>query len=170
MAKGKNNKEINTKKNKKGTTYIDELKKLGIISGIIVLIIGILYLIVGIFITKDIKWFDKDDGITETIQYKEILAGETFNKNNEEYYVIFADSTGNYYTLYETIIDNNSDKKIYIVDTANPLNTLYISDETNSNVQQISDLKVKSDTLIKIQNKQNVLYIEGKNEIINHFK
>ena len=171
MAKGKNKKEINAKKKKKETTFVDELKKLGIISGIIVLIIVILYLIVGTFITKDIKWFNKDKNeVSETIQYKEILAGETFNKSNDEYYVIYADSTGNHYSLYETIISNNLDKKIYMVDTANPLNTLYISDETNPNVQQISDLKVKSDTLIKIQNKQNVLYIEGKNEIINHFK
>lgn len=171
MAERKNNKEINTKKKKKETSYKDEIKKLGIIVGVIVLIIVIVYLIVGIFITKDIKLFnDNKDNITETIQYKKILAGETFKKNEDEYYVIFADSIGNHYTLYETIIDNNSDKKIYIVDTSNPLNTSYISEETNKDVQQIKDLKVKSDTLIKIQNQKNVLYVEGKTEIINQFK
>ena len=168
--------KIKNKKNihygKQETYFNEEFKKLAIIVGIVVLIFIVTYLIIGIFVTKEIKWFQKDtenETIT-TIQYKKILAGETFNQNQEEYYVIFSDSEKYNYPVYESLINNNIDKKIYIVDLANPLNKRYISDTGNSSVQNISDLKVKDDTLIKINNKTNVMYIEGKDGIIDSFK
>ena len=162
--------EINYEK--KDTYFNDEFKRLAIIVGIILGIFIVAYLIIGIFVTKEIKWFQKDDGssLNTTIQYTNILAGETFNQNAEEYYVIFADSDGYNYATYETMISKNSDKKIYLVDLANPLNKKYVSEESNSGVQSASDLKVKDNTLIKVSNKSNVLYLEGKDNIINQFK
>ncbi len=158
--------------NKSGdTTYSMELKKLFIILGIILLVIIVLYLIIGIFVTKDIKLFGNTENVevNSTIQYEEILAGETFNMNKDEYYVIFSDSTGNYYSIYKNIISNQTDKSIYIVDLNNPLNRSYVSDESNKEVQKASDLKVKDNTLIKINNKQNVEYIEDKDAILSYF-
>lgn len=158
--------------NSKNVEYGIEIKKLLIILGIILLILATIYFIVGIFVTKDIKLFKQNTETTieTTIQYDEILAGETFSKNSNEYYVIFTDSTGNYYSVYKNIVSNNSDKKIYIVDINNPLNTLYISEETNPNAQKASDLKIKDNTMIKISNQKNILYVEDKNEIISYFK
>lgn len=168
--------KVKNKKNihygKQETYFNEEFKKLAIIVGIVVLIFIVSYLVIGIFVTKEIKWFQKDaenETIT-TIQYKKILAGETFNQNQEEYYVIFSDSEKYNYPIYESLINNNMDKKIYLVDLANPLNKSYISDTGNSSVQNISELRVKDDTLIKISNKSNVMYIEGKDSIIDSFK
>lgn len=157
--------------NKNGdTTYSMELKKLFIILGIILLIIVILYLIIGIFVTKDIKIFrNTDDEVISTIQYQEILAGQTFNMNQDEYYVIFSDSTGNYYSIYKNIADSQTDKSIYLVDLSNPLNQSYVSDESNKDVQKASDLKVKDNTLIKINNKTNIEYIDDRNTILSYF-
>ena len=168
MKKVKNKQKVYNSKN---VEYGTEIKNLLKILGIIVLVLAVIYFVVGIFITKDIKLFNQntDTEIETTIQYDEILAGETFNRNSSEYYVIFTDSTGNYYSLYKNIVDSNNNKKIYIVDTSNPLNAMYISEETNPNAQKASELKIKDNTMIKISNQQNVLYIENKDEIISHF-
>ena len=162
--------EINYEKNE---IYLNgDVKRLAIIVGIILAIFTICYLIIGIFVTKEIKWFQSasDNKHDTTIQYTNILAGETFNQNNEEYYVIFSDSKGYDYATYQTIVNNSYDKKVYVVDLANSLNNKYISDESNSNAQKANELKVKDNTLIKINNKNNVLYIEGKDNILNQFK
>ena len=175
MTKRKIKKNISKKEfnvEKKETYFNEEFKRLGIIVGIILAIFIVVYLLIGIFVTKEIKWFqkDSDNEPVTNIQYTNILAGETFNQNNEEYYVIFSDSEGFNYATYQTMINNNSDKKIYLVDLANSLNKKYVSEESNSSVQSASDLKVKDNTLIKISNKSNVLYLEGKDNIINQFK
>ena len=171
MKKKANKKKIYNAKN--NIEYGVEIKKLAIILGIIILILGILYLIVSIFITKDFKLFSnnktENTPVESTIQYSEILAGETFNRKESEYYVIFSDSTKNYYQIYKTMMDGQTDKKIYMVDIKNPLNTAFISDETNPNVQKASDLKVKDNTMIKISNGKNVSYIEDKNQILSYF-
>jgi len=175
MTKRKIKKNISQKEinyGKQDTYFNDEFKRLTIIVGIVLAIFIIAYLIIGIFVTKEIKWFQGDNKTEETttIQYTTILAGETFNQNAEEYYVIFSDSEGYNYATYQTMINNNSDEKIYLVDLANSLNQKYISEESNSGAQSASDLKVKDNTLIKISNKSNVLYLEGKDNIINQFK
>jgi len=175
MTKRKIKKNISKKEinyGKENTYFNDEFKRLALIVGIILGIFIVAYLIIGIFVTKEIKWFqgnNEKDEVT-TIQYTTILAGETFNQNADEYYVIFADSEGYNYATYQTLINNNLDKKIYLVDLDNPLNNKYISEESDSSVQNASNLKVKDNTLIKISNKNNVLYIEGKDNIINQFK
>lgn len=171
MKKIKKKKTMYTNKNNNNTTYSMELKKLFIILGVILLIIVALYLIIGIFVTKDIKLFKNKNSneVTSTIQYRKILAGETFNMNKEEYYVIFASSKGNYYSLYSSIAEKNTDKSIYLVDLDDSLNKKYISEESNSAVQNASELKVKDNTLIKINNKKNVEYIEDRNTILSYF-
>lgn len=157
--------KVNNKNSK--NYYNDEAKKLGIIVGVILLIFIVSYLIIGIFITKEIKWFQNDDEKVTTIQYKEILAGETFNQNKDNYYVIFTDSDDFNYPVYETLATYN--KNVYLVDLSKALNSSYINEQTNPNVQKASDLKVKKDTMIKIENKTNTLYIESKDEILAQF-
>ena len=172
MSKRSIKKSVNKKqieKGKQNNYYNEEAKKLGIIVGIIVLIFVVSYLIIGIFVTKEIKWFQGNNGTKEetTIQYKKILAGETFNQNKDSYYVIFTDSDDFNYPVYETLASNNSN--IYIVDLANALNASYVSEENTPKAQSASDLKVKKDTMIKIENKANTLYIESKEQILAHF-
>ena len=171
MSKRSIQKSVNKKqiaKEKQNNYYNEEAKKLVIIVGVVVLIFVVAYLIIGIFVTKEIKWFkDNDTKETTTIQYKKILAGETFNQNKDSYYVIFTASDDFNYPVYESLSTNNTN--IYIVDLANALNTSYISEENTPNAQSASDLKVKKDTMIKIENKTNILYIESKEQILAHF-
>lgn len=172
MAKTNNKEKKHTNKNKSNMTYNEDIRKLLIIISVILIVFVIIYFFIGIFITKEIDLFNNNESEQETssIQYEEILAGETFNMNQDEYYVIFSDSKGNYYSIYKNIITNQVDKKIYIVDISNPLNNAYVSEESNSNAQKASDLRIKDNTLIKINQKQNVEYVEGKNQILSYFK
>ena len=83
--------EINYEKH--DAYFNNEVKHLAIIVGIVLAIFSLAYLIIGIFVTKEINWFQKDNETTETtIQYTNILAGETFNQKTNEYYVIFSNS------------------------------------------------------------------------------
>ena len=172
MTKTNNKGKKYTNKNKSNMTYNEDIRKLLIIIGVILIVFVIIYFFIGIFITKEIDLFNNNESEQKasSIQYEEILAGETFNMNQDEYYVIFSGSKGNYYSIYKNIITNQVDKKIYIVDISNPLNNAYVSEESNSNVQKASDLKIKDNTLIKINQKQNVEYIEGKDQILSYFK
>ncbi len=169
MSKKKIKKKIHYGNN---TNYNEEVKKLLIIIGAIIIIFLVIYLIIGIFVTKEIKFGGNDNNNTEqtVIQYSKILAGETFNQKETEYYVIFAEQESVNYSTYQLLSNNNSDKHIYIVDMDNPLNEKYKSDKSNSSANKVSELKINGDTMIKINNKQNVLYVEGVTQILNNFK
>ena len=60
---------------------------------------------------------------------------------------------------------------MYIVDSENKLNAKYIVEkDSNKNPTSLEDLKVKSPTLIKIEDGKVTLYIEGIEEVKNELK
>ncbi len=164
----KANKKYYTNKNK--NFYDDDIssqiKKFLIILGIIILSIALIW---GFIILKN-KLSENNVEETEVeIQYEEILAGQTFNRNNSEYYVIYATSDSPFYEIYKNYM-MTSDKKIYIVDLNNQLNNKYISDEVNTQAQAVNELKVKDNTLIKIVDGKNTECVEGYENILNTIK
>lgn len=138
------------------------VKKL-VINLVAVLLVILIFFFITTLVTKKIDHLNIIDPgkIPAQIQYKEILAGETFNMSDEEYFVLFYDFNGPY-ALYYDQISSSETLKIYTVDLGKIVNKKYISDTTNSNVQNIDDLKVKDATLIKISSKQNIMYTEGR--------
>ena len=169
MAKEKKYYKSNNK-NFKDNEFDDSLKKFVIILLVVLGVIAIVWFFMelknGTFSKSDTA---EEQSNTTTIQYEEIMAGQTFNRKESEYYVIFADSDKDFYSVYQSYM-SSSDKKIYIVDIGNSINDKYVSDETNSNAQSSSELKVKDNTLIKISNGQNILYLEGYEAVINELK
>ena len=70
-----------------------------------------------------------------------------------------------------SIYKNNSKATIYKVDSKSKFNANYLTDDnSNTNPSSYSDLKVKSPTLIKINNKKVSEYIEGEDSIKDYFK
>jgi hypothetical protein len=140
---------------------------------VIVVAAFIIIYILTSFITGEVnlnKKNKKTDITPAYIQYKEILAGETFDMNDTEYYVLFYDfSEGN--NVIKGIIQNYESKenkiKLYTVNTDNNFNKGIKSEISNSLANNVAELKVKNNTLIKISNKNNVLYIEGITAIQN---
>ena len=100
-----------------------------------------------------------------SIQYEKILAGESFTMDQEEYYVVYYDSTDT--ELSKTISTYQSDKKdikLYSVDLSDGMNKKYKTDG-DVDTSSIENLKVKNPTLVHFKNKEVVDTITDENEI-----
>ena len=149
--------------NKKGLP--SEVKKT-----IIIIVVAVVLLVSMYFLTTVILNKDRDDNskITENaIQYDEILAGESFNQSEDEYYVIYYDSSNEYSVISSLISSyqlNNSDTKLYSVDLADGMNKKYVTDG-NIVTDNASSLRVKDTTLLKFNNGEVSEVITDTNEI-----
>ena len=140
-----------------------EFKKYLIIIGILLLVFVSIYLISGLFITKEIKWFNKDkDNKVETNTNESILASAIFKQSEEEYYVYFYDFTKPEISIENAVNTKLNGQKVYRVDTSSALNSNYVSESSNKSAKTLEDLKVVSNTVIKISGNTIVEYYEGK--------
>lgn len=148
----------------------NQLKKLLLITVLLVVIIGIIYLISALFITKELDWFSKEESGTSQSQVTNtILATEIFNQKEEEYYVYFYDYSDEDTQVTSKITSTLSSKKIYKVDTNSALNSNFVAEESNRDAKTLQELKVISPTLIKIIADEIVEYYES-NEILTNLK
>lgn len=137
---------------------------------IIIIVVAVVLLVGMYFLTTVILNKDSDDNskITEdAIQYDEILAGESFNQSEDEYYVIYYDSSNEYSVISSLISSyqlNNSDTKLYSVDLADGMNKKYVTDG-NIVTDNASSLRVKDTTLLKFNNGEVSEVITDTNEI-----
>lgn len=137
---------------------------------IIIIVVAVVLLVGMYFLTTVILNKDSDDNskITENaIQYDEILAGESFNQSEDEYYVIYYDSSNEYSVISSLISSyqlNSSDTKLYSVDLADGLNKKYVTDG-NIVTDNASSLRVKDTTLLKFNNGEVSEVITDTNEI-----
>lgn len=137
---------------------------------IIIIVVAVVLLVSMYFLTTVILNKDSDDNskITENaIQYDEILAGESFNQSEDEYYVIYYDSSNEYSVISSLISSyqlNNSDTKLYSVDLADGMNKKYVTDG-DIVTDNASSLRVKDTTLLKFNNGEVSEVITDTNEI-----
>ena len=148
----------------------NQIKSLIIITIVLVAIIGIIYLLSALFVTKELNWFEKDDEqeVVETVA-NTILAKEIFDQTEEEYYVYLYDFSDTDERITSTVSEKLTGSKVYNVNTGSALNSNYVSETSNKKAKKLSDLKVKSPTLIKISKDKITLYYEG-NEILEKIK
>ena len=143
----------------------DEVKKT-----IIIIVVAVILLVAMYFLTTFILNNDdtEEERITEnTIQYDEILAGQSFNQSDDEYYVIYYDSTDEYSTIGSLISSyqlNNTDVKLYSVDLSNGMNSKYVTD-SDVVTDNASSLKVKDTTLLRFEDGEVVETITDLDEI-----
>jgi hypothetical protein len=162
MAKKKN--KINKQKQVDNIEQFDTIVK---VFAIVMAIFIVFYFITSLITDRKKTEVDEDEIVAE-IQYKEILAGETFNRLDLKYYVIFFDSKAPDAMVYHLIIDKYFEKHetpLYVVDLNRGFNTPFIGEPSNSRVSSSADLKINGPTLIKIEKSKNVLYKEGLEEI-----
>lgn len=132
---------------------------------------AILYLLLGIFVTKEIKWFDKTSDEKQTSESNvanSILASNIFKQTPEEYYVYFYDFSDEDKEI-SSAVTNITNLQVYRVDTGSAMNSKYVSDTTNKDAKNLEQLKVKAPTLIKITADTITEYYESS-EIINNLK
>ena len=130
-----------------------------------IIILGILVTIITVVANGNYKFGDKEIAIS----YDEIMAGQTFNRSEEEYYVVFYEFESNE-DLSNAITNATTTKKIYKVNLKNSMNKNIISTDSNKTATNAGDLKISGPTLIKIENNQNVDYIEGYEQIKEYLK
>lgn len=168
------------KKNKKNkvvettTSNTSELKKLIIFIVITIVLFGVFY-VISLFIDSENKEATVDSSTDEVtvIQYDEILVGTALNQNSDSYYVLITsdDNLNDVYSVYKSAYELKDEAlKMYTADIDSPFNKDYIAEESNFSISQISDLKIKEDTLIKIEDSKLVEYFEGKDDIVNELK
>ena len=143
----------------------------------ILLVIFVLsYFLIGIFYTKEIDFNKKDDETKDEVNVDNstIMIGQIFEQPKEEYFVLIYDisddksSIKTWLPIYE---GKEGALTVYKVDSSKKFNSAYIVKEgSNVNATSLSDLKVISPTLIKINDKKITEYIEGEEEISNKFK
>lgn len=145
----------------------DELNKVIKCLVIVAVIFCAVYLLT-VYITKHGTDSDFKKTVGEaTIQHEKILAGSTFEQKDKEYYVLFYNTTKDYtYTdIYSSYKEKEGHTPIYYVDTKEGLNSKYVGDEENTNPKDISELKVKGVTLMKVKDKEVVEYTTNEDEI-----
>lgn len=129
---------------------------------IIILIIVILACATLYFTTKYLVNKDntsKNDAETKetTINYNVAIVGNMLSKTDAEYYVMIYDNTSSNVSDYQLMISSYGAKDnslpVYTVDLSNSLNSKYYTDgETNTNADNIQDLKFGQITLLKVKN------------------
>ena len=157
---GKNVKEIQKKNNDK------PLSTKSFITLIIVILVcfAILYILTGVFVTKEIKWFNKSNKTTEEVAEitNKILASDSLKQSEDKYYVYF-------YNVKEEDSEVKSSvsrirEKVYRVNLKDDFNSNYVGTPSGV-VEDINNLKVESPTVIKVENGKISAFYNGKEEI-----
>ena len=157
------------------TTDLEISKVIKILVGVL-LVLALTYFIAALM-TGDIKFGkkEKEEEKEVSIQYEEILAGETFKQDKNEYYVMYFNFTDNVASSYLTFKDTYSYKEnsldFYIVDLEKGFNQDFIKEENGEykeNPSSIEDVRVTNPTILKISNHKVVEQIEGKEEVLKY--
>jgi hypothetical protein len=146
----------------------DEIMRMIKVFAGVVLALLAFYFIFAIY-NGEIKFGKDKTSVPVEIQNVEILAGSTFNRIEDEYYVLMYDFDGDYATKGITIYNLCKEKnnvKMYLVDLGNVLNAKHLVTERSSvNVDTAETLKVMEPTLLKIKSGKAEIVKAGVEEI-----
>ena len=130
---------------------------------VLIIFFVMLYILTGIFVTKEIKWFDKKETEEQVTTIKnKILAAETLKQTEETYYVYYYDTTDEDSEVSSVI--NTLTDKVYRVDLNDGFNSNFIG-EPSGVTSDISNLKVSNPTVVKVVAEQITEFHSGKDEI-----
>lgn len=139
------------------------LKKYIKIIVVVLLIVGLFYLLSATLITKELGSAKKENK-TETKVDNTILAKNSLRQTDEIYYVYYYDFNNKL-----TKIENNIsklDNKVYRVNTSDAINSNFVSEESNPSAKTLEEIKVKTPTLIKVENGTILEYYETEDNIL----
>lgn len=166
----KSKKEIYGKAN-----YSKEMVSFFKILVIVIVILGLVYFLMQLA-NGEIKLGNKkEEKVDVQIQYEEILAGQILNRGHDEYYVmLFKFSEDNASSLlslkdgYKYVTDS---LPVYIVDLEKGFNTSLQLDEGEliEKPSNISEVKVKDNTLFKVKEGKVIERITSDEKIVEYF-
>jgi len=171
------NKKNKVKKEETNTikTTPTEIKKLLLIVFGILIVCAIFYGITILFVKDNKLEENKEENKSNvSIQYEEIILSKLLEQSEKDYYVLITleeDINNKVYDEYKNKYKDKKDaKKIYTSNLNHHFNKNFINDNSNFNINNIKDLKLKESTLIRVYKNKIKEYYEGKNEIISKLK
>ena len=153
-------------KNKVEVTAKDQVKSFIVTLLSVLLFIGAMYLCVlglkalGAFE----KGYTRPENSGAEISYEYILIGTVFNRVENEYYVIFDDFEKDLHSNLSALVSKKK-LSVYKVDMSKGENASYLSDTSNPNAKDVSELKINDVTVARIKNHKIVEYITGYENI-----
>ena len=151
--------------------YGSESKKIVTCILVVLVIFALVYLLTNLILKKSVADYITKNNDKTTLQYDEILSGQSFDKKDSEYLVLFFNEED---TIYQTLISNYQAKDehlpIYYVNLKNRMNKNCVSNESNKDATTSSELKINGPTLIKFTNNEISDYIEGEEPITEYLK
>lgn len=137
-----------------------------------ILLAVFVFLAVFYFLTVYLLERDTSSSVIDTtpaeadIQYQEILAGNSFSKGDDHYFVLYYDMSSedlksSYTNLVSTYEDKDNHFSIYTVDMSRAFNKQYSADTSNPSVQVVDNLKISGPTLIEFNQGKVTNYVEG---------
>ena len=139
------------------------------IKSLILIIFGILIVIVGLYFLTTKALNKKEDTPSEAnFNYSVATVGTMFNRPYDEYYVFLYSSKDSNATQYQALVSNYTSKedakKIYTVDLSKNTDDKYISETSNHNPTNPSEVKIKDSALVLIKNGKVDKYYETISE------
>lgn len=135
----------------------EEIMRMIKVFGGVVLALVSFYFIFAIY-NGEIKFGDdEEEAVPVEIQNVRILAGSTFTRMEEEYYVLMYDFEGDNSifgsTIYNLYAQRTDGHRMYLVDLGHVFNSKYLVDSLDKvNVSNIDNLAVVDVTLLKVKN------------------
>lgn len=171
------------KKTEKEKIIENEYSLKAMIKTIIILLIvfGLFYLITYFVVNKENKVVSNET--PAVIDNEKITVSNLFSQKEDEYYVIATKKSmyekaatkyePNYIEMYDNYISKYQQQddslKVYKVDLDSAFNKNYLSDKTNIS-NDLQELKIGNEVLIKISNKKIKEYYVGHSDIIDALK
>lgn len=155
-----------------------EIKKIVITTSVVLIVFACFYFLTVAIVNKDEKKDDTADSSSKTneveIQHKEILLGSSFSIKDDQYLVVYYDTTdddlSNLTSAISTYRSSSKDVNLYTVDMNNGLNKGFAGEISNKEATKASELSISGPTVIKFSNNKISTYIEGTDEVIKYLE
>lgn len=169
MAKSKKGKKVEKKVNTVDS-FDQELWNKLIIIAFVLLFFAFFYLLAFYVTDKNKTKDDTTDTVESTFNYESIVIGRSFDLKDEDYVVLYYDSSNEdissiYSGLMSTYKNKDGHYPIYYVDMSNGINKTKASETSNRNATNVDELAISGPTLIHFSNGSIINYYEGEEEI-----
>ena len=129
-------------------------------------------------VNKDEKKDDTADSSSKTneveIQHEEILLGSSFSIKDDQYLVVYYDTTdddlSSLTSAISTYRSSSKDVNLYTVDMSDGLNKGFVGETPNKKATKASELSISGPTIIKFTDNKISTYIEGMDKVIEYLE
>lgn len=155
-----------------------EIKKVVITTSVVLIFFACFYFLTVAIVNKDEKKDNTTNSSSNTseveIQHEEILLGSSFSIKDNQYLVVYYDTTdddlSSLTSAISTYRSSSKDVNLYTVDMGDGLNKGFVGDTSNKKATKASELSISGPTVIKFTDNKISTYIEGMDKVIEYLE